>query len=169
MAPILEAAKRLQSAFLETGIVELGFLLQVRSSSSPYSARSCSPPAAPRIARLPRRSHPIRMKEDIMNDNPVLICYDGSDDAKLAIERAGDLFEARRAIVLTVWQSAYLQIAPYALGGVAYATDVEEVDGASVEFAAKRAKEGTELARAAGLCAEPVHVNARGPIWQTVL
>ena len=32
----------------------------------------------------------------------ILICYDGSDDAKAAIESASVLFSGERAVVLTV-------------------------------------------------------------------
>ena len=37
-------------------------------------------------------------------DTPLLLCYDGSDPAKHAIERAADLLRTRHAVVLTVWQ-----------------------------------------------------------------
>jgi hypothetical protein len=32
----------------------------------------------------------------------ILICYDGSDDAKMAIQRGGQLFHGQKATVLTV-------------------------------------------------------------------
>ena len=35
---------------------------------------------------------------------PLLLCFDGSEDARRAIERAGALFAGRRALVVTVWQ-----------------------------------------------------------------
>ena len=37
-----------------------------------------------------------------MNDAPILICYDGSDDAARGIQTAAKLFGARRAVVLDV-------------------------------------------------------------------
>jgi hypothetical protein len=37
-------------------------------------------------------------------DGPLLVCYDGSEDASNAIRRAGALFPGRRALVVTVWQ-----------------------------------------------------------------
>jgi hypothetical protein len=36
---------------------------------------------------------------------PVLLSYDGSDAARRAIERAGQLLGGSEAIVLTVWES----------------------------------------------------------------
>jgi hypothetical protein len=42
---------------------------------------------------------------DRNGDSPVLFAYDGSDQAKAAIEVAGQqLSPGRKAIVLTVWQ-----------------------------------------------------------------
>ncbi|HZO79235.1 MAG TPA: universal stress protein [Solirubrobacteraceae bacterium] len=35
---------------------------------------------------------------------PALICFDGSDDAAAAIERAGGMLAPRAAVVLTVWE-----------------------------------------------------------------
>jgi nucleotide-binding universal stress UspA family protein len=37
-----------------------------------------------------------------MKDAPILICYDGSDDAQRAIDTAADLLGPRRAVVLDV-------------------------------------------------------------------
>ena len=34
----------------------------------------------------------------------LVLCYDGSEDAGHAIERAGVLFRGARTLVLTVWQ-----------------------------------------------------------------
>ncbi len=34
----------------------------------------------------------------------VILCYDGSEDAKYAIEQAGSLFGGKPALVLTVWR-----------------------------------------------------------------
>src|SRR3954451_20531709 len=35
---------------------------------------------------------------------PLLVCYDGSDDAKYAIETAATLFPGSRALVVSIWQ-----------------------------------------------------------------
>lgn len=34
----------------------------------------------------------------------ILLCYDGSEDARAAIEHAGHLLSGQPAIVLTVWE-----------------------------------------------------------------
>jgi len=36
--------------------------------------------------------------------HPVLLCFDGSDDAATAITQAAELLAPRRAVVLTVWE-----------------------------------------------------------------
>ena len=46
-------------------------------------------------------------------DGRLILCYDGSSDARHAIQRAGALFAGRRALVVTVWQPT---AAPGALG-----------------------------------------------------
>ena len=47
---------------------------------------------------------PIRAHPSTGPGGPLLICYDGSEDAKHAIERAGGLLADRPALVVTVWQ-----------------------------------------------------------------
>jgi hypothetical protein len=37
---------------------------------------------------------------------PVLLCFDGSEDARRAIDAAGRLLAPRPAVVLTVWEAA---------------------------------------------------------------
>lgn len=83
----------------------------------------------------------------------ILICYDGSLDARGAITQAGELFPGADAHVLVVWDP----LAIFASGrglGVAYAfLDYEEIDRATREQAQGVATEGAELASAAGLVA----------------
>lgn len=86
----------------------------------------------------------------------ILVCYDGSDDAKSAIEHAGQLLHGEQATVLTVWQPFIQVIERTAVGfGLTAMGDSEVIDKASRESAEERAKQGAELARKAGLQAEP--------------
>ena len=41
-----------------------------------------------------------------MSDRPILIAYDGSEDAKTAITTVGELLTPGRALVVTVWHPA---------------------------------------------------------------
>lgn len=86
----------------------------------------------------------------------ILICYDGSDDAKAAIQHGGELLNGPSATVLTVWQPvAYMGArAPSAFMFLPSLIDAEEIDKVNEEFALERANEGCELARQAGFVAE---------------
>ncbi len=80
--------------------------------------------------------------------DPGILCYDGSEDAKHAIEHAGSLFGGLRALVLTVRQPTA------GLGSFAWAA---------------AAHEGVRLAREARLEAEPDAVKAPGPVWKAIV
>jgi len=92
----------------------------------------------------------------------ILICYDGSEDARAAIERAGALFPGQAATVLTIWQPFIEVVARAGVGfGVTPAIpNSDRIDEASQERAQEVVQEGVELARAAGLDAQP-HVSAQ--------
>jgi nucleotide-binding universal stress UspA family protein len=99
---------------------------------------------------------------------PLLLCYDGSDHATHAVERAGALFAGRRALVVTVWQGP--QLGSLAWSGAAATMDpFVETARAGAERAGRLAEEGVRIAQQAGLNAEPAAVEATGPIWRTIL
>jgi nucleotide-binding universal stress UspA family protein len=87
----------------------------------------------------------------------ILICYDGSDDAKAAVAEAGKLFGGQKATVLTVWQPFAEILATTTLGwGVAPGVvDTHTADDATRAAAQRLADEGAELARQAGFEAQP--------------
>jgi nucleotide-binding universal stress UspA family protein len=102
---------------------------------------------------------------------PILVCYDGSEDAAAAIAVAGQVLSPRRAIVLTVWEpvavwepydpatiiSAPLEkLAEHALG----------MDEITKELADEKAARGLELATQAGFQAEGR--IARGKAWRAI-
>jgi nucleotide-binding universal stress UspA family protein len=101
-------------------------------------------------------------------DGPVLLCYDGSEAATRAIERAGALFAGRDALVVTVWQ-------PTSLGSIAWSgvtasmVDFFRSDRTAVETGGRVADEGVGIATEAGLLAAPIAVEAAGPVWTTIL
>ena len=102
-----------------------------------------------------------------MADGPLILCYDGSEDAKHAIQRASELLAARRALVLTVWLPAAV-LGP-GLGETAVMVNFAELDRVAAEEGARVAEEGVQIARAVGLEAEPVAVKADGPVWHTIV
>jgi nucleotide-binding universal stress UspA family protein len=102
---------------------------------------------------------------------PVLLCFDGSEDAAVAIARAGELLVPRHAVVLTVqepiraWQPtdpATILDAP--IGKMLSKTlELEEIAGDVVKEELRR---GVELARAAGF-----HAQGRvgqGKAWKAI-
>jgi nucleotide-binding universal stress UspA family protein len=116
----------------------------------------------------------------------VLLCYDGSDAAGRAIERAGQILGGGEAIVLTVWESvgsAILRHAPSGASELArdargVAEDViAELDSGTAERATATAREGAELAAAAGFDARPearravaqAAERAAVTVWRAVL
>jgi nucleotide-binding universal stress UspA family protein len=88
---------------------------------------------------------------------PVLLCYDGSDAARRAIEHAGVLLGGGPAVVVTIWESvgsAILRHRPRtALGRELKdisAEVVEDLDAGTAGAAEATAQEGAGLATAAG-------------------
>jgi nucleotide-binding universal stress UspA family protein len=102
-------------------------------------------------------------------DGPLVLCYDGSEDARHAIQYAGELFAGKRALVVTVWRPTV------ALGGLGMAgetagmVDFFELDQAAAEHGGSVAEEGVRIAQSAGLDADPVAVKATGSVWSAIL
>jgi nucleotide-binding universal stress UspA family protein len=103
------------------------------------------------------RTHLDRVDEAKEKNEMILICYDGSPDAKSAIERAGDLLRGQPATVLTVWEPFFAVVTrAYAgWGTTSVIQDQMAIDQAILEQAQGLAEEGARLAREAGLHAEP--------------
>lgn len=106
-----------------------------------------------------------------MSDRPVLLAFDGSDPARRAIEQAAALFPGRRAVVTTVWRSigSGAAAARVALPDAIVDDAVERLDAAAGESALEIAREGAELAVAAGMRATPDARVCGDAVWSTVL
>jgi nucleotide-binding universal stress UspA family protein len=103
------------------------------------------------------------MSGDVTPDGPILFAYDGSDQAKAAIQEAArQLTPGRDAVVLTVWEP--LAALPLrGIGGMAPAVDE------SMESEARRtAGEGAQLAREAGFETTTEAVSGT-PIWRSIV
>jgi nucleotide-binding universal stress UspA family protein len=88
----------------------------------------------------------------------IVLCYDGSDDARAAVEGAAKLFPGASVTVLTVWQP-FVEVVAHStvgFGMVPSIPDSDEIDQASSKSADKTAGEGVELAKKLGLEAEPL-------------
>jgi nucleotide-binding universal stress UspA family protein len=102
-------------------------------------------------------------------DGPLIVCFDGSDDARHAIERAGALFSGRHTLVVTVWQPTAIPLTLGYAGETAGMNDFVALDRAAAEDGRRIADEGVRLAQGAGLLAEPCAVKATGAIWETIV
>lgn len=87
----------------------------------------------------------------------ILIAYDGSSDARSAIDHAGELFRGEPATVLTVWEP-FIDVMARTGAGLGLApgiVDFEEIDRSYERSAGERAAEGVERAQRAGLNPQP--------------
>jgi nucleotide-binding universal stress UspA family protein len=97
---------------------------------------------------------------------PLMLCYDGSEGARRAIETAGELFPGHKTIVLHAWSPVAIICAAYG-GAVALPSYDDET---LQQEATKIAEQGCSLAREAGLKAQPeiAEVTFQGT-WHTIL
>jgi nucleotide-binding universal stress UspA family protein len=97
-----------------------------------------------------------------MNDE-ILICYDGSKEARRAIEAAGEVLSGRRAIVLNVGPT--LTPAESLALMTPAAMDFDHVNAAA---AREVAEQGAALARRAGFEAE-ARGGVAAPVWKAIV
>jgi nucleotide-binding universal stress UspA family protein len=104
-------------------------------------------------------------------DGPVLLCFDGSDDAAKAIAGAGRLLGSRAAVVVTVREpidlwAAYDPATILDAGIAKLASKPLGLDEIADEIAQEQLNKGVELARAAGFQAQAR--LARGTPWRAI-
>jgi nucleotide-binding universal stress UspA family protein len=99
-----------------------------------------------------------------MTQNPtVVVAYDGSEEARHAIEAAARLLGPRRVDVVHVWEpvlSAAARSPGFVEGGNGVVDDLTREE----RTAEDTADEGARIARAAGFDAHPVAVETLGPV-----
>ena len=100
----------------------------------------------------------------------ILIAYDGSDDAKAAIEQAASLVPGHPATVVTVWEPYIQMLTRYPAPGALLLSDNSgEIDDASRAAAEDKAEEGAALARSHGLEAGARALAREASIAETIL
>jgi nucleotide-binding universal stress UspA family protein len=101
----------------------------------------------------------------------ILIAYDGSDDAKAAVEATGRLMGGQAAVVLTVWEpfAMILSHLPVSMGSIGGYGDIGEVDAASRAGAQSQAEEGAQLAQEQGLRGKARAVARVGSVADAIL
>lgn len=101
----------------------------------------------------------------------ILIAYDGSKDAELAVERGAALFPENDAVVLTVWEPIIDLLARTGglMPGSGYAPDADAIDDACANRAVETAAAGAAFAHAHGLLARPLTRPRHMSIGQTII
>jgi nucleotide-binding universal stress UspA family protein len=97
-----------------------------------------------------------------MDQRPVVVGFDGSDESEAAVREAAALFRDRTLVVVSVWEPALAQAttrAPDDLSGLSYTVpDLETMtvlDGLQRDHATDTAAAGAELARSLGATVDP--------------
>lgn len=102
----------------------------------------------------------------------MLIAYDGSENARRAVEYAGRFLAANRAVVLTAWEPMVRQAARLSgLSGVMqpeWMTD-DQIEDVALVDARNINAEGVRLAKLAGLNAEARTVECSTTIWTAIV
>jgi nucleotide-binding universal stress UspA family protein len=99
---------------------------------------------------------PVRLHAMPGPEQPLLLCYDDSDESEHALREAARLFPDARVVVLHVWRPLEATAAyRYSAAGLtgALADELRELDAAGQETAQQIAERGAELAREVGLIA----------------
>jgi nucleotide-binding universal stress UspA family protein len=103
-----------------------------------------------------------------MPERPILIAYDGSEDARAAITSAGELLTPGPALVVTIWPAAERSVSTSA-GPATYAPIFGEIDELERSNAQASAAEGAALAREVGFDASPVVGRSDRNVWRAIL
>ncbi|GAA2213028.1 universal stress protein [Nonomuraea monospora] len=97
----------------------------------------------------------------------ILVAYDGSADARTAIEFAAKHLTAEPTVIVTVWEPLLVQLKKYPLAAGAIDPGTESEAKAQAE---QHAQEGAELAVAAGLSDVSYRAVADNEsIWKTIV
>jgi nucleotide-binding universal stress UspA family protein len=102
---------------------------------------------------------------------PALLCFDGSEDSRRAIERAAALLGGGRALVVHVWEplSSVMLRNPLINSPGPLAEQAAELDEAGAEAAERLTAEGVEIARAAGFDADPLCIRSDQRVWPAIV
>lgn len=104
----------------------------------------------------------------------VLVAYDGSENAKVAISYVGRFLRSSRVAVVSVWAPLAIQTAQLSTmwGGMTtagWSADEGAADTYAATEALRIAHEGADLARAAGLEATASAHAAAGAVWTGIV
>jgi nucleotide-binding universal stress UspA family protein len=100
---------------------------------------------------------------------PILLCYDGSDDARTALTTAAALLEGRDAVVVCFWQPFAHLAKRFAVNLLELVQEPADVNEREATLAQQIADEGAKAAREAGLRVEGRAVGVSSPIDEAII
>lgn len=130
--------------------------------SDDHANPGAAPDAAPNLGQNPAAAR----------GDSMLIAYDGSEEARRAIQWAGSLLSVRTAYILTAWEPLQRQAARTAGASGMMQPDWDSTvdDGDPAHEEAQRiCREGVEVAASVGFTAEPYLVESETTIWSAIV
>jgi len=100
---------------------------------------------------------------------PALICYDGSEGARTALELAATLLAPGEAVVACYWQPFAETTKRLGVDLLELVQDAASINDREEQLADEVAAEGAERARALGLQAQARSIKIEGPIDEAIL
>jgi nucleotide-binding universal stress UspA family protein len=97
---------------------------------------------------------------------PVIVCFDGSSAASDALRYAISVLSSAPLVILAVWRELTEEMV--SSGAAPPPGDPAAVNQQAREAAHEAARAGVDLARRAGLPAEPRVVRTTGAIWRAI-
>jgi nucleotide-binding universal stress UspA family protein len=102
-------------------------------------------------------------------NGPLLICYDGSEGSKAALQAAVVLFADRDVLVTCYWQPFAQSGKRLAIELLELVQDADSINEREAKLARELAEEGAALARAAGRTAAAEAIRIDGPVDEAIL
>ena len=108
---------------------------------------------------------------NVTPQGPVLVAFDGSDQARAAVELVPEMFPDRRVLVITVWESyeSMASASHIAVPAGVAGQGIKELDAESEREAARVAEVGAEPLRDRGADVSTAALRAHGNVWSTIV
>jgi nucleotide-binding universal stress UspA family protein len=105
----------------------------------------------------------------VTNDDSIVIAYDGSENARHAIEVAARELGPRHAEVVHAWEPLASATSRLAIYAVAFGGAAEDEVELEAERARATADEGARIARDAGFDAKAITLRSDGPVGDAIV
>ncbi|HKD94412.1 MAG TPA: universal stress protein [Gaiellaceae bacterium] len=104
----------------------------------------------------------------MIEDGPLLICFDGSEEATAAVTAAAALFESREAVVACYWQP-FGSTKRLGVDVLEFVQDPATINEREEQVAREIAEQGAALATAGGLSARAEAVATDSSVGEAIL